>query len=143
METALGWTLFVELPHVRAVADFYAAAFGAAELATHDVAGQLAAVEMCLGGVTLTVAGANPKRQADPSRGGPFHPPAAGTVSAIAQLAVADLDSTLSAAIDAGATVRDPAQLDAAGRSVATVFDPAGHIWALIERKAADMAKAA
>lgn len=60
--------------------------------------GQLASVEMSLGGVAVTVA---------------------------------------------GATVRDPAQLDAAGRTVATVFDPAGHIWALIERKAMDMAKAA
>ena len=39
-------------------------------------------------------------------------------------------------AIAAGATIRDAIQVDEIGRNVASLFDPFGHIWALVERKA-------
>lgn len=42
-----------------------------------------------------------------------------------------------------GAVIRDEIQTDVIGRRVASIFDPFGHIWALVERKAEGMSLAA
>lgn len=136
MDATLGLTLFVELGRVREAADFYAIAFDAKQVGTHQVAGQLAAVELQLGGIALTVAGANPQREREPGRGGPFFPKAHGAVSTIVQLTVSDIDMAMCAASEAGAMIRNEMQADEAGRRVASVFDPFGHIWSFVEHKA-------
>ncbi len=136
MDATLGLTLFVELCRVREAADFYATAFGAKLVGTHQVGGQVAAADMRLGGMVLTVAGSNPKREQEPSRGGPFFPKAAGAVSVIVLLTVMDLDAAVRVATAAGATIRDATQPDATGRRAASVFDPFGHIWGLVEPQA-------
>lgn len=46
-------------------------------------------------------------------------------------------------ALSAGAMIRDEIQTDVIGRRVASIFDPFGHIWALVERKAEGMSLAA
>ncbi|ULJ82663.1 hypothetical protein MF410_34020 (plasmid) [Rhizobium sp. C104] len=46
-------------------------------------------------------------------------------------------------AVAAGAVLRDEIQTDTLSRRVASIFDPFGHIWALVERKAAGMSLAA
>jgi uncharacterized glyoxalase superfamily protein PhnB len=71
-----------------------------------------------------------------PSYGGPFFPKQAGAVSTILQLNVGDIDAVFPRAIAAGAVVRDEIQPDTLGRRVASIFDPFGHIWAIVERKA-------
>lgn len=39
-------------------------------------------------------------------------------------------------AVSAGVVIRDEIQTDIIGRRVASIFDPLGHIWAFVERKA-------
>jgi PhnB protein len=46
-------------------------------------------------------------------------------------------------ALVAGAVIRDEVQTDMMGRRVASIFDPFGHIWALVERETAGKSLAA
>jgi len=128
-------SLFVEHGREREAADFYVAAFGAQEVDTYSVDGVLACVIMRFSELQVTIAGSNPNREKTPSYGGPFFPKQAGAVSGIVQIGVADIDVAFPCAISAGAVVRDPIQADTLGRRVASVFDPLGHIWALVEQK--------
>ena len=135
-EISVALSLFVEHGRQQAAADFYAAAFGAQKVQDHTLDGQLVAVDLLLGSMPISVAGANPKRQADPALGGPFHPQSAGAVSAVLRLTVGDIDAVVSQALAAGATVRDAIQQDDTGSRSAALYDPFGHIWGLTERKA-------
>ncbi|MDU0342217.1 VOC family protein [Bosea rubneri] len=142
-DVSLGLAIFVEHGREREAADFYGSAFGARQFQAHHIDGALAGVEMRLGATVIAVAGANPRREAEPSRGGPFFPKVAGGVSTIIQLTVPDIDGCFAQAIAAGATLRDEVQTDVAGRRVASLFDPFGHIWVLIERDASAGRRAA
>ena len=136
-------SLFVEHGREREAADFYVAAFDAQEVDTYSVDGVLAGVIMRFSELQVTIAGSNPNREKTPSYGGPFFPKQAGAVSAIVQIGVADIEAAFPRAISAGAVVRDPIQADTLGRRVASVFDPLGHIWALVEQKPSTAALAA
>lgn len=136
-------SLFVQHGREQEAADFYCAAFGAEPLDFYRLDGVLMSVALCLGNILLTVAGSNPKREQQPAYGGPFFPKAAGAVSAIFRLNVGDLDHVVQQAANAGAVIRDPAQQDQTGRRIASLFDPFGHIWALAERSADDVRRAA
>ncbi|WID95503.1 hypothetical protein QO058_22480 [Bosea vestrisii] len=46
-----------------------------------------------------------------------------------------DIEACFAQAIVAGAALRDRVQTDVEGRRVASLFDPFGHIWVLIERQ--------
>jgi uncharacterized glyoxalase superfamily protein PhnB len=135
-DTSIQLSLFVEHGREREAANFYAAAFGAQEVDTYSIDGALAGVAMLFGELPVTVAGSNPNREKMPSYGGPFFPKQAGAVSTILQLNVGDIDAVFLRAIAAGAVVRDEIQPDTLGRRVASIFDPFGHIWAIVERKA-------
>jgi uncharacterized glyoxalase superfamily protein PhnB len=135
-DTSIQLSLFVEHGREREAANFYAAAFGAQEVDTYSIDGALAGVAMLFGELPVTVAGSNPNREKMPSYGGPFFPKQAGAVSTILQLNVGDIDAVFPRAIAAGAVVRDEIQPDTLGRRVASIFDPFGHIWAIVERKA-------
>ncbi|MGI2036438.1 VOC family protein [Rhizobium panacihumi] len=128
-------SLFVEHGREREAANFYEAAFGAQEVDTYSIDGALAGVAMRFGELPVTVAGSNPNREKMPSYGGPFFPKQAGAVSAIFQINVADIDAVFGHAVAAGAVIRDQIQTDTLGRRIASIFDPFGHIWALVERK--------
>ncbi|WP_296071434.1 VOC family protein [uncultured Agrobacterium sp.] len=136
-------SLFVEHGREREAANFYAAAFGAQEENTNDIDGALAAVEMRFGNLPVWVAGSNPNREKSPSYGGPFFPKEPGAVSTIFQLKVGNIEGVMQRALSAGAVIRDEIQTDVMGRRVASIFDPLGHIWALVERKAESMSLAA
>ncbi|QTK83037.1 VOC family protein [Agrobacterium tumefaciens] len=136
-------SLFVEHGREREAANFYAAAFGAQEENTNDIDGALAAVEMRFGNLPVWVAGSNPNREKSPSYGGPFFPKEPGAVSTIFQLKVGNIEGVMQRALSAGAVIRDEIQTDVMGRRVASIFDPFGHIWALVERKAESMSLAA
>lgn len=139
----LSMTLVVKHGREQEAADFYQVAFGARVVTHHHGTGGLMAVDMDFGTVRICVAGANPKRDEDGSLGGPRSPEASGTLSATLRLAVRDLEAAVSTATGAGATVRDPIQNDTAGRRVATLFDPFGHFWALVQRQRAELSEAA
>ncbi len=102
----------------------------------YHIEGVLAGFAMRFGTMPVAVAGSNPRREENLSYGGPFFPKAAGSVSAIFTLTVGDIERTMQRAIEAGAVTRDVVQVDMLGRRVASIFDPFGHIWALVERKA-------
>jgi uncharacterized glyoxalase superfamily protein PhnB len=134
-DTSIQLSLFVEHGREREAANFYAAAFGAQEVDTYSIDGAVAGVAMLFGELPVTVAGSNPNREKMPSYGGPFFPKQAGAVSAIFQVNIGDIDAAFPRAIAAGAVIRDEIQTDTLGRRVASIFDPFGHIWALVERK--------
>ncbi|WP_421358017.1 VOC family protein [Agrobacterium rosae] len=136
-------SLFVEHGREREAANFYAAAFGEQEANTNDIDGALAAVEMRFGNLPVWVADSNPNREKSPSYSGPFFPKAPGTVSTIFQLKVGNIEGVMQSALSAGAVIRDEIQTDVIGRRVASIFDPFGHIWALVERKTEGMSLAA
>lgn len=142
-DISVEFSLFVEHGREREAANFYAAAFGAQEENTSDIDGALAAVEMRLGDLPVWVAGSNPNREKSPSYGGPFFPKEPGAVSTIFHLNVGNIKGVMQAALAAGAVIRDEIQTDMIGRRVASIFDPFGHIWALVERKAEGMSLAA
>lgn len=133
-DTSVTFALVIEHGRQQEAAAFYTAAFGAQLVDTRSHVGELAGFDMLLGSTPISVAGANPRREANPALGGPFFPKAAGAVSAALRLTVADLDAVVGQAVAAGATIRDVAQLDDRGGRSAAVFDPFGHIWGLSER---------
>ena len=142
-EISVEISLFVEHGREQEAADFYATAFGAAVIEPYRLDGVLMGFAMRFGTMSVAVAGANPRREQHPSYGGPFFPKAAGAVSAIFTLNVGDIENLLRQAVEAGATTRDAIQIDLLSRRVASVFDPFGHIWALVERKTESVARAA
>ncbi|WP_204340493.1 VOC family protein [Rhizobium leguminosarum] len=89
----------------------------------HKIDGDLAAVEMRVGNLSVCVAGSNPNREKSPSYGGPFFPKEPGTVSTIFQLQVSNVEDVMQRALAAGAMIRDEVQIDIIGR-VASIFDP-------------------
>jgi uncharacterized glyoxalase superfamily protein PhnB len=142
-DISVEFSLFVEHGREREAANFYAAAFGAREVDIYDIGGVLGAVEMRFGDLPVWVAGANPNREKTPSYGGPFFPKAPGAVSTIFQLKVGNIDAAMQRAVAAGAVIRDVIQTDTTGRRVASIFDPFGYIWALVQRKAEYESRAA
>jgi PhnB protein len=135
--------LFVELGRELEAASFYAEAFGAERGEVHRVDGVPTSVEMRIGGMLIHVAGVDPARMPAPERGGPFFPKAPGAVSTIFHLGVDNVGTAVGQAIAAGATLRDPVQNDLYGRRVASLFDPFGHVWALVARERAGSRRAA
>jgi uncharacterized glyoxalase superfamily protein PhnB len=133
-EMTLSMTLFVEHGRQQEAASFYEAAFGAVQTKTYTHDSELMGFDLRLGDRIISVAGSNPHREADPSRGGPFFPKGIGAVSSIFRLEVGNAESALERAVAAGGVVRDKLQISHDGQRVATLFDPFGHIWAIVER---------
>lgn len=141
---SLSFTLFVEHGRQEEAALFYRTAFGAVRTKTHYLQRQEPlAVELELGGWLISVCGSNPRREAEPWRGGPFFPKEKGAGSAVYRLDVDDVAAVLEAAIAAGASIRDSLQVADNGHRVATIFDPFGHIWGLHEKAVATTKQAA
>jgi PhnB protein len=95
----LGLAIFVQHGREQEAADFYSEAFEARQLKSYKVDGELAGVEMLIGGTRVSVAGSNPRREEDPSYGGPFFPKAAGAVSMTILLTVPDIEACFAQAI--------------------------------------------
>jgi Uncharacterized protein conserved in bacteria len=129
---SLSLSLFVAQGRERQTADFYKSVFGAEETNSYEML-HLMMIELQLGPIGLVVCGSDPKRERAPSYQGPFHPKTDGAVSAMFQLTVPDVEAVVDAAFKAGGMLRDNIQTDLQGRQVATIFDPAGHAWVLIE----------
>lgn len=128
-------SLFVAHGKEQEASEFYQAAFNATEIRTYKPKGTTTAVELRIGEMNLFVAGSNPRRELEQSLGGPFFPKASGAVTTIFHLIVADVDAAYRMAIDAGATARNQPQPTTEGFRAASLIDPFGHIWGLVERR--------
>jgi uncharacterized glyoxalase superfamily protein PhnB len=125
-------TLFVRHGDEDRAIAFYQDALGAEVLLKHELRdGTLSGATLKIGDSIINVAGANPRRDLDPTLGGPCSPAVLGTTSTIFDLYVRDVDAAVSRAIDAGATLRNPVEDTAWGDRAGAFIDPFGHIWAL------------
>ncbi|ODT05825.1 MAG: hypothetical protein ABS58_14200 [Mesorhizobium sp. SCN 65-20] len=124
-------------------AAFYHRAFGAVRGGAYMFEGEPISIDLQIGDTAMQVGGANPRRELQPHRGGPFFPKADGAVSTVFILEVANAEAALQRALDAGATLRGEIGLATDGRRGATVFDPFGHIWALRDKTPVRLRRAA
>lgn len=124
-------------------AAFYQRAFGAVRGGAYMFEGEPISIDLHIGDTAMQVGGANPRRELEPHRGGPFYPKAKGAVSTVFILDVANAEIALQRAVNAGATLRGELDVATDGRRGATVFDPFGHIWALQDRTPLRLRRAA
>jgi PhnB protein len=141
--TSLTAAIFVKHGRELEAASFYEVAFSAIRRGEHIVKNGPCAIDLLIGEQEFTVAGANPHREKEPSLGGPFSPGAKGGVSTLFRLYVDDAERTLIAAVIAGATIRDGLQTSVSGERAASIFDPFGHLWGIVERAPQKRLKAA
>lgn len=130
----LAVSVVVEHGREEEAASFYQRAFGAIRGGSYLFEGVPISIDLRIGGVALQVGGANPRREQEPRRGGPFFPKAHGAVSAVFILDVANVQAALQRPIGVGATIRGNLAAATDGRRGATVFDPFGHIWGLRDK---------
>lgn len=133
-EMQLALAVVVQHGRQKEAADFYTAAFGVTQTGSYTVDDELLAVDLQHGHIVISVTGANPRREAESARGGPFFPKSMGAVSAVYCLRVNDARAALDKAVAAGAVIRQQLEYDIKGQRTATIFDPFGHIWAVVER---------
>jgi uncharacterized glyoxalase superfamily protein PhnB len=125
--------IFVDHGNEDAAAAFYQTAFGFIEISRGEIDGTLASVVMRAGDVEFNVVGSNPNREADPSRGGPFSVKEPGKTSVVFTLKVNDIAGAFEKALASGASTRSNIDSSEDGTLTATLFDPFGHIWAIVE----------
>ena len=123
--------LFVRHGDEEQAIAFYRDVFGAELLQRHEWSGILTSADLSIGDSIFRVAGANPRRDAEPRLGGPRSPHALGTTAAILELNVDDVDRVVARAMGAGARLRNAVETLPTGDRVAALIDPFGHIWAL------------
>lgn len=125
-------TLFVRHGDEERAIAFYQDALGAEVMLRHALpTGALAGATLAIGDSVISVAGANPKRDADPTLGGPRSPSVLGTSAAIFDLYVDDVDTAMRRAVEAGATIRNQIEDATWGDRIGAFVDPFGHIWLL------------
>lgn len=139
----LAISIIVEHGREEEAASFCQRAFGAIRGGVYLFEGAPISIDLRIGNVALQVGGANPRRELEPQRGGPFFPKACGAVSTVFILDVANAETALQRAIGAGATLRGELGVATDGRRGATVFDPFGHIWGLRDKASAKLRRAA
>lgn len=131
---SLSLTIFIEHGRQAEAVRFYEMVFDTSSTAIFSPDNQWIGFDLRIGDTVISIAGASPRREAEPSRGGPFFPKEKGAVNVILRLTVNDIEEVLNRAIVAGATVRDRLQVSLEGFRLATLFDPFGHIWAITEK---------
>lgn len=142
MSMDISINIFVEHGRENAAAEFYQTAFGFVEVSRGEIDGSLSSVAMRAGEVEFIVVGANPNREKDPSRGGPFFIKEPGNTSVLFTLKVADINDAYEKAVSRGAAPRSSLEATEDGRLAGTLIDPFGHIWAFLEKRA-DLSEAA
>lgn len=142
-ETGLSVSITVEHGREEEAAAFYQRAFGAIKAGVYMFEGTPISIDLRIGDVAVQVGGANPRRELEPQRGGPFFPKADGAVSTVFILEIANAAVALQRALDAGATPRGSLEIATDVRRGATVFDPFGHIWGLRDKTPVRLRRAA
>lgn len=133
----LGITLTV--PDAGIAADFYARAFGAAEIARYLVPGHpsgigpVKAVHLRIGAIALNLSTANPRSEATMDAWGAKTPEMLQGFSTVFTLYVDDVDTALARAAEAGARCVSGPENTLWGDRVAVIEDPFGHPWGLAQ----------
>lgn len=133
-DLSLSLTVFIEHSRQAEAVRFYEAVFDTSSIAIYSPDNQWIGFDMRVGDSKISVAGSNPRREAEPWRGGPFFPKEKGAVNVILCVTVSNAEDVLQRAVAAGATVRDRLQVSTHGFRAAAFFDPFGHIWGIHEK---------
>jgi len=128
--------LFVRHGDQQRALDFYENVFGAKVVGRpylHD--GELIAAEVRMGASVLMVVGANPKRDADPSLGGPRSIHAIGATPVMLDIHVDDADRVMHDAVIEGGRIRNAVETLDGGDRAGVLVDPFGHLWVVKSRQ--------
>jgi PhnB protein len=122
-------TPFLVCSPARAAIDFYRTVFGATVVSIMDGPdGTVAHAELDLGRGRLQLSDPDPEYGlVEPERG-------TDDVSGSTCIYVPDVDAVFAAAVEAGATVREPPATFVTGDRFASIVDPFGHRWAVLTR---------
>ncbi|MBA8903654.1 MULTISPECIES: VOC family protein [unclassified Phyllobacterium] len=128
--------LFVRHGDQQMALDFYENVFGARIVGRpylHN--GELIAAEMRMGASVIMIVGANPKRDADASMGGPRSVHAIGATPVMLDIHVDDVDRVMHHATSEGGHVRNAVEELDNGDRVGVLTDPFGHLWVVKSRR--------
>ena len=128
--------LFVRHGDQQMAMDFYENVFGARVVGRpylHN--GALIAAEMRMGASVIMIVGANPKRDADASLGGPRSVHAIGATPVMLDIHVDDVDRVMHHATAEGGQVRNAVEELDNGDRVGVLTDPFGHLWVVKSRR--------
>jgi PhnB protein len=104
--------------------EFYAAAFGAKEIARHEMGGVIGHAEFQIGNSRMMLADEFPQM-------GAVSPKTLGGTPSGFCIYLANVDDAVAKAVAAGCTVERPLQNQFYGDRSATLIDPFGHKWTL------------
>ncbi|MCO4318782.1 VOC family protein [Phyllobacterium sp. 21LDTY02-6] len=128
--------LFVRHGDQQNALDFYGAVFGAQLVGRPYLhQGVLIAAEIRLGESVIMIVGANPKRDADASLGGPRSAHAIGATPVMLDIHVDDADRIMHHAVAEGARVRNAVETLDNGDRAGVLVDPFGHLWVVKSRR--------
>jgi PhnB protein len=128
--------LFVRHGDQQDALDFYENVFGAKLMGRpylHE--GVLIAAEIRMGESTVMIVGANPKRDADASMGGPRSALAIGATPVMLDIHVDDADRVMHRAVSEGGSIRNEVETLVSGDRVGVLTDPFGHLWVVKSRR--------
>ena len=128
--------LFVRHGDQQNALDFYENVFGAKLLGRPYLhQGVLIAAEVRMGESRIMIVGANPKRDADASLGGPRSIHAIGATPVMLDIHVDDADRVMNRAVSEGGSIRNEVETLESGDRVGVLTDPFGHLWVLKSRR--------
>ena len=122
--------LFVRHGDQQRALDFYENVFGAKVVGRpymHN--GELIAAEVRMGASLLMIVGANPKRDADASLGGPRSVHAIGATPVMLDIHVDDADRVMHDGVSEGGSIRNAVETLDSGDRAGVLVDPFGHLW--------------
>jgi uncharacterized glyoxalase superfamily protein PhnB len=128
--------LFVRHGDQQKALDFYESVFGAQVIGRpylHN--GELIAAELRMGASVVMIVGANPKRDADASLGGPRSVHAIGATPVMLDIHVDDVDRVMHHAIEEGGNLRNEIETLDSGDRAGVLTDPFGHLWVVKSRR--------
>ncbi|MGH6861994.1 MAG: VOC family protein [Phyllobacterium sp.] len=127
--------LFVRHGDQQNALDFYETVFGAKLTGRPYLhQGVLIAAEIRMGDSLVMIVGANPKRDADASLGGPRSAHAIGATPVVLDIHVDDADRVMDRAVSEGARIRNEVETLEGGERVGVLTDPFGHLWVVKSR---------
>lgn len=128
--------LFVRHGDQQNALDFYENVFGAKLTGRPYLhQGVMIAAEIRMGDSVIMIVGANPKRDADASLGGPRSAHAIGATPVMLDIHVDDADRVMHHAVCEGGSIRNEVETLENGDRVGVLTDPFGHLWVVKSRR--------
>ena len=117
-------TPYLTVDDPEAALDFYARAFGAAEIVRMEMGGKIGHAEIRIGDSVIMLSGEWPEMDK-------LGPKARGGATSSLLIYLADVDAAFQRALDAGATEERPPEDQFWGDRMGVLKDPFGHNWML------------